>query len=97
MTNIQKTITVLKLLEFGMELTIDGFQLILGEDDKGHDVIGLKMKKFVDDNPPEDVLVNFDVSLNGFIEMMNKVSEEDITLWNAKKVLTEINQKNRKS
>jgi len=95
MTNIQKAIKVLSLLEFGMKLTIGNFKLALGEDEKGRDRVCVVMQHFMDDEKPEDKLMTFDMSLDGFIHMMRHVTEDNINIWSAEKVLTEINRKKR--
>lgn len=92
-----KAIKVLKALAAGQEVEIDGRIYSLGEYVDGGYGLSVKgqrwshgKKPFIDE--PEIMWLDADMPLNAFLDLCEKISDDDLFILAAEKALTEINR-----
>jgi len=92
MKQIPKPITVLKSLLAGAKVTMDGREYLMSEDGN---LCFEGTSTNTNTNKTEDILLVVDISFYVFIQMANKLSDDECVLLNANLALTAINKKDR--
>ena len=91
-----KAVRVLQWLLSGFEVQVLGLAMPLeaGEKEDGTPVIGFRMTRQTlgSDEPPQEFIMDADISLNEFIALVERMSDDDLFIMGSQFALTEMNR-----